>query len=241
MNKKRLFGLFAFSLLAISFMISFSSAGPFDPVKDMFSSWEDGDLSVNVAKYLFLFLIAIVLFNVLEFVPIVGGKAPGRRWVVSFVVAFLGTAYLSTSDVYTMLAGYGALGMVVGGILPFIILMYFSTHLAKGGKKNRGGQLFAKFMWFVFIIFLVWKLVDGMYYCELGTDKTACINMLEGWIYVGLIVAGIVWIWFMEKWVVNLLFKNKLESDKEWALDRQERLGASDKIDDAKADRNLGK
>tara|TARA_Y100000310_G_scaffold240533_1_gene244358 strand:- start:880 stop:1320 length:441 start_codon:yes stop_codon:yes gene_type:complete len=143
-----------------------------------------------------------------------------------------------------MLAGYGALGMVVGGILPFMILMWFSVQLAKGGQKNRGGQLFAKFVWFAFIIFLVWKLIDGMYYCELGTlandNVTGCINKFEGWIYLVLIILAIVWIWFMEKWVINLLFKNKLESDKEWALRRQKKLSASGVVDDAVAARNLG-
>ena len=239
MNKKRLFGMFAFSLLAISFMVSFSSAGPFDPVRDMFASWEEGDLSLNIAKYLFLFLVAIVIFNVLEFVPILGGKGP-IKWIVAFLVSFLATAYLSTSDIYTMLAGYGALGMVVGGIIPFLILMAFSVQISKGGKKNRGGQLFAKFMWFAFIIFLVWKLVEGMYYCELGTvaneNVRDCINMLEGWIYVGLIVAGIVWIWFMEKWVINLLFKNKLESDVEYSGHKADRRKAMQDIKDREAE-----
>jgi bacteriorhodopsin len=137
-----------------------------------------------------------------------------------------------------MLAGYGALGMVVGGIIPFLILMAFSVQISKGGKRNRGGQLFAKFMWFVFIIFLVWKLIDGMW--GFTTGKEQIINTVEGFVYLGLIVAGIVWIWFMEKWVINLLFKNKLESDKEYAEGKQDRRKLMQDLKDREADMELG-
>ena len=238
MNKKRLFGLFVFSLLAISLFTGFVSAQSmtndlFDPVKEMFSEWQEGDLSVNVAKYLFLFLVAIVIFNVLEFIPILGGKGP-IRWVVAFIVSFLATAYLSKSDIYTMLASYGALGLVLGGVIPFLILMAFSIQLSKGGKKNRGGQLFAKFMWFVFIIFLIWKLIDGMWGFTTGGEQV--INIVEGFVYLGLIVAGIVWIWFAEKWVINFLFKNKLESDVEYSSNKLERRMALQEIRNKEAE-----
>ena len=245
MNKKRLFGLFVFSLLAISLFTGFVSAQSmtndlFDPIKDMFASWQEGDLSVNIAKYLFLFLITMVIFSILEHVPIIGGKKNKLRWPMALLVAFLATAYLTPSDVYTMLAGYGALGMVVGGIVPFLILMYFSIQMGKSSKTkpNRGGQMFAKFIWFVFILFLVWKLIDGMWGFTTGGEQI--INTVEGFVYLGLIIAGIIWIWFMEKWVINLLFKNKLESDIEYSEAKQDRRKAMQNLKDREADMELG-
>jgi len=239
MNKKRLFGSIFLSLMVISLFSGFVSAqefekNVFDPVVNLFTDWQEGELSVNVAKWLFLLLVAIVIFNVLEFIPLLGGGKGSLRWLVAFIVSFLGTAYLTPSDIYTVLAGYGAMGLVVGAIIPFIILMYFSIKLSKDGESP-GGILFSKFMWIVFIVFLVWKVLDGMYlFTTPGIDP---ISLGEGWAYIGLIILGVIWVFFGgDKWVGKLFFRSSLETAKKSAERNIERRKAMRDLETSEAE-----
>ena len=66
-------------------------------------------------------------------------------------------------------------------------------------------------MWVAFLLFLIWKLVDGVFIQEV-------IHLVEGVFYVGflLLVA-----WYMaagEKWLMKKIFKEELEMIREEAL-----------------------
>ena len=71
MKKENVISLFVFSLLFVGMFVGVASAvSPiFDPVKDMFSSWNEGDLSVNVAKYVFWIILTLFVFTILDFIP----------------------------------------------------------------------------------------------------------------------------------------------------------------------------
>jgi len=227
MGKKRLLGLFIISLLAISLFTGFASAQTagseiFDPVYDMFASWEEGDFSPNIAKYLFLFLLALVFYSVLGFMPFIEEGKEFIKWPIAFIVAFLATAYLTPSDIYTMLAGYGALGIVVGTIIPFIILFFFSLQVHK--KGGLGGRLFAKIMWAAFLLFLLWKLIDGMFFQEV-------ISKTEGFFYIGFMI---VVFWYMtkgEKWLIEKITGEELDMVRQKAFEEVEEADVLRKAD----------
>lgn len=185
-----------------------------DPVKDMFSSWQEGDLSVNVAKYLFLILLTIFVYSVVGFIPMIKSLHGSAKFLFALIIGFLATAYLTPSDVYVALAGYSAMGLVLSALLPMVILMFFSIEISKDsieGGAGAGEKLLSKFMWFVFIVFLAWKLVDGMF--GFTTPKgVKVISMLEGWAYLGAIVFSILWILVFEKQFLKILFKQEGKS-----------------------------
>ncbi|MDO8459619.1 MAG: hypothetical protein Q7S74_00780 [Nanoarchaeota archaeon] len=212
MNKGRVMSTFVFALVLSLVMIQVVSAADasaiFDPVKSMFSDWQQGNLSVNIAKYLIFVLLAIFIYGVFDFFP--GLKKPGRgpvKAIAAAIVGFLATAYLTPSDVYTTLASYSALGFALSAAIPFAILLFFSIQIAKDG--GIGGRIFSKLLWVAFVIFLIWKLLDGMFGITTGTRV---ISLAEGWGYIGFIIASIAWI-FAERRFVRWMFKEEIHAE----------------------------
>ena len=182
---------------------SSSTKSVFDPVKDMFSKWEAGDLSLNLAKYLFWFIVTLFVYSITKFIPGIKVLHGGAKFLLALVIGFLAIAYMTPSDVYTSLASYTALGFVLSALVPLIILLFFGIEIRREG--GMGGRLIAKFMWFIFIVFLAWKLVDGMF----GFTGGKVINLVEGWSYIGVIAFSLLWILVFEKQFLKMLFKEE--------------------------------
>ncbi len=219
-------GLFFASLMLLSVLSVFVSAqgdantlgslkspfeGPaqfFDPVKNMFADWESGNLSVNIAKYLIWLIAVLFVYSVLKVIPVLKDKLNGFvHFLLALVIGFLGSAYLTPSDIYTILTGYSALSFVLSALLPMLIIAFFSMEVAKG--HNSGGRMIAKVIWFVFILFLVFKLVDGMF--GITSGGVELISKWQGWLYVAVIVFSILWILKFESVFLKSLFKTELK------------------------------
>ncbi|MDP3881669.1 MAG: hypothetical protein Q8Q31_02205 [Nanoarchaeota archaeon] len=233
-RKVRVFALLLLGLFMLSIFGSFalaqatppvanlSSSTVFNPVADMFTSWQEGQLSVNIAKYLFAILLALVVFSILGFVPTIGNQGTVVKGLIAAIVAFLATAYLTPSDIYTALASYGALGIVLGAAIPFVILAFFTIQMSQSGQA--GGVVLSKVIWFAFILFLIWKIIFGMFFCTLDangavdwTSKasaagTRCINLWEGWVYVAFIIISLIFIIAQRK-LVSLWFKEEITAE----------------------------
>lgn len=223
MEKKRLLGLFIFSLFAISLFTGFASAQTFNdwfgenvfsPAQDMFISWQEGDFNIALAKWLFLFLITLVIFTLTEYIDFLG-KSKTIKVTFSLIVAFLATAYLTPENIYTMLTAYGALGIVIGGIIPFIIIAAFSYK-----QHEKGNVMLSKLIWIAFIIFLVYKLIAGM---TVGAEDGTTIPLMEGIIYIALIALVIVWALLIERWAIKWLHKEEREMIQEKAFEEIEK------------------
>jgi len=194
MKKGSVMGLFVLALLMTVSFVGTASAQSlggqiFDPVKDMFASWTEGDLSVNLAKYVLLLVLTLFIFTILDFVPFVKEGGSGKkfiRFVLALAIGFLSMAYLTPSDVYTALAAYSALGVVFSAVVPFLILAFFSMEVAKSGGA---GRILSKGIWIAFGVFLIYKIIDGIFFCTIGTKGAqSCISVVEGFIYIGVLV-----------------------------------------------------
>ena len=229
MSSKKIFGLIFASLIFLSVFASLfvglvsaqdngegnrvgptviieKISGVFDPVKDMFSKWEEGELSVNIAKYFIWILVILFVYSIIAFIPVIKNLHGGAKFLLAIIVGFLSTAYMTTSDVYTALAGYSALGLVLSAILPLVILLGFSIETHKEGGV--GGRLITKFMWLIFIVFLVWKLVDGVFGIS-NPNNAKLISPWEGFAYIGVILFALIWIWFGERKFIRMLYKEE--------------------------------
>ena len=217
-------GTIYFSILVTSFLIitslslvsAITAQNVWDPVKEMFTSWEAGDLSINVAKYIFLILITLVIFSILSVVPVLKDRNAGLRTFIAILVGFLATAYLSASEIHAILLSYGALGFALGAILPALILLFFSIEIDKQGGS--GGKILSKVLWIGFIVWLIWKLAGAWYRDE----------PLEAWEAIGyivVIVVSAIWIFFAERLILKALFKEELKSAAE-SIDKSARRTA---------------
>jgi len=190
-------------VLMISFFVGVVAAQDiFDPVKDMFAKWSGGNLSVNIAKYIFTIILLIFVFSILDLIPPVKNLNFWLKFILAILISFLATAYLTPSEVYVMLIAYSAMGFVLGALIPFAILIFFSLEVGK--VQNPTGKLFIKLVWFAFIIFLVYKTIAGAVSKQLTAGWTIA--------YIAFIVLSIVYIAAFQNALVKAWFKEESES-----------------------------
>ena len=171
-----------------------------DPVKSMFTDWTQGNISDNVAKYLFTILLFIMIWAILDGVNIFGEASKKFNWGIALIVSFLSVAYLVPSDLYLILISYSALGLTLGAIFPFLLLAFWYVQLHRSG--NTAGRVFSKILWIAFMGFLIYKLFAG--YGQLTTAG--------GWTYLAIIVLSVLWFWFGERMVVKAIFKEEFSA-----------------------------
>lgn len=201
----------------------------FDPIKDLFSSWEEGQLSPNIAKYLFFFLLMIVIYGAAGMIPF--AKKKGIRTIFSAIVAFLAVAYFTPEDIYLLMSTYGAMGFAIAVIIPFSVLFYFTYMAAKKSDKSSPVVVFMNYAaWIMFSIWLLYKLIWGW--------SNGVIGGLEFWLFLlGLLLSlGMI---FFNKQVRETIFKSVLGQQKDAGINRQEKLKAAGKVLDKEADRTL--
>mgnify|MGYP001562207130 CR=1 FL=1 len=211
MIKKRGILLLFFGLIFLSMFLGIVSAADpiFDPIKQMFTDWGEGKLSINLAKYLLAVLVGLIIYSVLDFFPPLKGTEKGfLRGSIAAIVAFLGIAYLNPGEIYAILASYSALGFVLSAVFPFVILVFFSVQVHKDG--GAGGRVLAKLTWFGFLAFLVYKIIEGF---KGGIDGGIPYGMKIA--YLIAIGFSILYMLIFEKMLVKLMFKEELAAEKD--------------------------
>jgi len=157
----KILALIFLSVFSISLIAGVVSAAIFDPVKDMFTDWAKGQLSLNVAKYIFIVLFGLFIFAVLRLVPFLGDNMTVRI-ISSSLIAFLAGAYLTPKEVYIVVSSYSALGAVIGVLIPFMIMVAITTELPT--KENfYKNKIFGYVLWGLFSVFAIWKAISGLW------------------------------------------------------------------------------
>ena len=113
--------------------------------------------SLLFTQLLIFILVWLVVYSALGFIPVFS-KKPGVLWIASAVIAILSTFYLDTTEVATILLSYTALGIVLSGIIPFLLLLAVSKKLDDGGYS-----VFSKVIWVIFaiVLFFRWLVADS--------------------------------------------------------------------------------
>ena len=207
-KKKAIFSIFFIGILFSLILISAQTPAEviFDPIKDLFTNFQGGGLSENVAKYLFFILLTVLVWSVVDTSGFVDNYI--IKWVISLIIGFLGTAYLTPTDIWVLLASYEALGLTLLFILPSLILVFFTYRVAFVG--GAAGVIAQHIIWFVYFIFLCWKFVTGI------TSGKISPNNSITWVFVGiLLLAGFVAIF--NKLFIKWFTKEVLEAQSEAA------------------------
>lgn len=133
-------------------------------IYDLFAQWEQGGLDVNIAKYLFFFMLTGLIWGALSFAKF-PTKNVAFQALIAIPVGFLSTAYITPNEVFTILTSYTALGITLSFLVPFIILIFVSAMLVSNEKINNMSVpkvLLEVFLWIFFTVILAYKLISGM-------------------------------------------------------------------------------
>lgn len=153
------------------------------------------DASVS-AQILLFFLVALIVYAVSDHIPFLEQKG----WIaalISIVIALLATLYLKSEEIATILQSYGALGIALTIVVPFILIAVISKRL-----HQKEHMIMAKLLWIVFIVAIAMKFLTAQA-SEIGTFGKI-FSLVAG------ILALIMLIW--ENKVYLFLWKEQLKS-----------------------------
>jgi hypothetical protein len=129
-------------------------------VENLFSGWTAGNLDVNLSKILFWIMLLMIIGDVLN---VVGFPSNGfLQFGLALIVSFLASAYITPNEVYVMLTSYSALGLALGTVIPFMIIMFTSAVLASAKKVTQlstGRLMLIVVLWFLWTGFLIYRLI----------------------------------------------------------------------------------
>jgi hypothetical protein len=131
-------------------------------ISDLFANWSEGSLDINIAKYLFWIILSTLIFGALNF-----AKFPDSGFLqglLAIPIAFLFTAYITPSELFTVLTAYTAAGLAMSVIIPFMVLTFFSSMLLSNEKIRSmtvSKIILEVSLWALFCGFLIYKLISG--------------------------------------------------------------------------------
>lgn len=230
MDKKRIFCLVILSLLAVSLVASMASAfWTNEEIKASIERWEQGTLDETIAKYLFLVLITLVIFSALNHVNVI--KQKGIQVVLSIVIGFLSVTYLAPKTIWAMTSSYSALGLVLGTLLPFIVLLFFTfTATAEGSANARATQIVLQYvLWIAFVFYMIYTtaIMFGQSGLPFITDIFHLQEVRANWIlFINLLITVIGALIVILNSTIRRILGNTLEQAEEEAARQRARRRA---------------
>lgn len=171
-QNRRLLAITIAAFFVFAFLVGFINVGKTNIeitghqtfISDLFTSWSAGDFDVNIAKYLLWIMLTILLFSIFTSV-----NFPPNffiRWLIAIPVGFLSIAYVTPSEIFSIINTYSALGITLSVIFPFFIVLFFSAALmsVRRIRELTAGRILAEVaVWMLFTAFLLYKLIAGMF------------------------------------------------------------------------------
>ena len=197
------------TLILVSGVFAQTSSGeePIQRIADFIDGFNKGFLlRVNLTpKNTSIALLGLILFMVIFSIvsKLFNWKGKSGFWLampVSLAVVILTFLYLPENFVEAIVLQYGAMGSAILAAIPLVIMLYFTVSVIE--------SLFvARAVW----IFYVFYYLIIFFYRAAESEIFWSFDNLP---YFGAIIAGII-IFFMIGTIRNLIFKEKLEDDKQ--------------------------
>lgn len=179
----KVFALILFSILFVSLISTVvSAAGEWSGAfRTLFTDWSGGNLGANTAKIFFFVMVSLLIYLLLS------GIMPKNATIVmilSGIVSFLATAYITPSEIYSILISYSALGLTLTTLVPLAILFGLTYRAASTGNVQMA--MLQYFGWILFAVYSVYRFIYDWAYAQEGS---AAVN---GIILATAVVAAIV-------------------------------------------------
>ena len=116
-------------------------------IGDALSIFTESD---GFAKFLIFILVTLIIYGISD--SFMEGKSV-LRFGVSLIIGILSTFYLVNTEVRSILLSYGALGITLSLIIPFVIIVIMGRKLSTEGKV----PFASKVLWLGFGIILIMR------------------------------------------------------------------------------------
>lgn len=187
------------------------------------------NLSVEPAL-LSTILLGILLWIVIYSIVIkVFDFDTGRRWgvvgagIVSLIIVLLTFIYVDDNFIEAIALQYSALGATILTVIPFVILVYFTTVVTRS-------LLIARVTWIFYVVYYFALFVFKIANSPAGTSWWSASNIP----YFAAIIAGVI-ILVVVGWMREELFKQTLRSGEEAGMNDVKLREAGRKIERAEA------
>jgi len=160
-------------------------------IKDFFTATKD-NLDSAISKYVFFVIVLGIVWGALSFAHFPTSAL--LQGLIAIGVSFLGVAYLTPEEVFTILQSYTSLGITLTFIVPFMIMLFVSSMLVSNEKlkdMSVAKLLVDKVLWIFYLVVLGYKMISGYLNGDILIDKGLNLSIIL-MIGVMLIVLGIV-------------------------------------------------
>ncbi len=122
--------------------------------------WMDGSMDPTIIKYMFFIILTVLIYSI--FSSASWPTKAGARWLIAIPVAFVAIAFLTPAQLYAALTTYGALALTLIVVLPFAIIVLFSSQILQG-KLSVPKILFQLIIWYFYLAFLIYLLISAFF------------------------------------------------------------------------------
>jgi len=195
----KVFALFLFSIVALSFLVNVVSAAFIikDNFVSTFSNLFSGNInsfqgflqSLLVPEILFGLLIFLVIFAIISKISLFGPD-----WIkvsVSVIVAILAGGFIDIQVLLPILNQYSAMGILISFYLPFILIFYFLREIAPNNF------LVAKLVWWSYAVIM---------FINAFINKSQ-LDPITTWLYwiiiIAAVVMAIIWAQIMKRLLIS--------------------------------------
>ena len=179
-----------------------------------FTSWTEGQIGANVAKIFFFVIISLLIMLALG--SLFSGWNQTVVLIISALVGFLATAYITPAEVYSLLTSYTALGLTIATLIPILVLVGLTYRAATSGIASL--ILLQKFAWLLFGAYLGYKIITLF----IAGEGSGVVTIIVGVAALAAIVMNL-----MNKTIIKWIMKAKLEALKEAGESKTEGAAAA--------------
>ncbi|RMD67496.1 hypothetical protein D6817_01480 [Candidatus Pacearchaeota archaeon] len=163
----------------------------------------DAQASPTVAKILFLIILTLLVWSILDMSGIVTNSAV--KWGLSIVVSLLGILYLTPEEIWATVGSYSAMGMTLLFVFPIIILFFFTFRIIiQGGAM---GYIVQQGVWAIYFLFLLFNFFIGFV-----SDRIGGFSDPKTWVYLVVILVAFV-MTFFNGTIRKLISENFIEAE----------------------------
>lgn len=125
---------------------------------------EPANANETVVKWILFFTFALGIWGIISL--IMGKKKRGGALkLLSFPLAYAMVYLLRIEEIFSGLIGYGALGMTILVILPFLAILFFSVRLLEG-KVTALKTIIQLLVWYFYTGFLIYFIIRAAFSTE---------------------------------------------------------------------------
>jgi hypothetical protein len=187
--ERKTFAIGILILLAFTFLVGFGFKTDPSSITGHLLFGDLGDFSFNIwsddgdggnlifVRYIMFFIVLIAIYWAID------SFVQGKNFVkilFSGAISYLAINFIIIDEIYSIMTTYSALGVTFMVIIPFIIIILFTTKLVNSGLLSVGKIFTERAIWATYGIFLIYYLV---------TSERS--NTALNWIILGIMLVSV--------------------------------------------------